>query len=92
MSAEEAYDLYWHLPGTSDPAQLSIITALGDHAWKMRQEEDAGKPKPQYLPMPEQFLEKPQDLRPKFKRSKVPSKPQTEAVSGAQFFLSGLRS
>lgn len=92
MSADEAYDLYWHLPGTADPSQLAIITALGDHAWAMRQADDEGKPKPRWLPMPESPPEQlPPDVLRKPK-AKPFCKPLNEPCGGSQFFLSGLKS
>lgn len=91
MSAEEAYDLYWHLPGTADPAQRAIITALGDHAWAMRQAEDAGKPKPQWLPMPEAPVAAPVTQAPKKPKFSAQKPAREEPVGGSQFFLAGLK-
>ncbi len=97
MDAVEAYDLYWGLPGAETAHELQVIRALGDHAWTMRQQEDAGKPKRQFLPMPEVPAEPVPAavLRPSKPRVKTAPKPapQTdeEPRGGALFFLAGLK-
>jgi hypothetical protein len=89
MESTEAYDLYWHLPAPSDAGRLAIIRALGDQAWKMRQEEDGPAPKRAFLPMPERPPEVP--VLPPKRRFKPAPKPAQKDTSGAQFFLNALR-
>lgn len=96
MTSAEAYDLYYGLPAPSGSEHLALIRALGDHAWMMRQEEEAGKPQRQILPMPEKApetasAEAPPKVpaKPKFKR---PQPAREEAAGGAQFFLAGIKS
>lgn len=90
MESTEAYDLYYGLEAPANPEQLAIIRALGDQAWKMRQEEDAGKPKPSYLPMPERIETPAPAPLPAFKRKPKPA-PKEEVRGGSQFFLSALK-
>lgn len=95
MESTEAYDLYWHLPAATDPAKRAIIDALGNQAWKMRQEEDSGKAKRTYLPMPQpvpvEAKTAPLPPRPKFKTKPTPA-PKEESAGGALFFLAGIKS
>jgi hypothetical protein len=95
MESTESYDLYWNLPAPADADQIAIIRALGDQGWKMRQEEDAGKAKRTFLPMPEKAPEiiaaAPLPPRPKFKPRPKPAA-QEERPGGASFFLAGLKS
>ncbi len=94
MESTEAYDLYWHLPAPANADQLALIRALGDKAWQMRQEEDFGKAKPTYLPMPEKApveeMPSPLPPRPKFKLKTKPAAHE-ERPGGATFFLAGLK-
>lgn len=94
MESTEAYDLYYHLPAPADAEQLALIRALGDKGWAMRQEEDGAKAKRTFLPMPEKAAEAPiLPSKPKFKPApKAAAKPAQKDASGAQFFLSALRS
>jgi hypothetical protein len=91
MESTEAYDLYWNLPAPANAEQLAIIRALGDKAWQMRQEEEKGRAKRTFLPMPEKMpLEEakvPLPERPKFKAK---PKPAAKQEGGASFFLASL--
>lgn len=94
MESTEAYDLYYHLPAPADAEQLAIIRALGDKGWQMRQEEDAGKVKRTFLPMPERSpapaAQAAPAARPKFKAKARPSAAPA-STGGASFFLAGLK-
>jgi len=91
LESTEAYDLYYNLPAPADAHQLAIIRALGDKAWQMRQEEDFGKAKRTYLPMPETVAVTTPKPAPKPKFQPKP-KAQEEAVGGSLFFLAGIKS
>lgn len=91
MESTEAYDLYWNLPAPADAAQLEVIRALGDQAWKMRQEEDGVRAKRTFLPMPGKSPAEPVILSSKRPKFKPAAKASEEARGGAQFFLSGLK-
>ena len=92
MTSTEAYELYYGLPAPAHADQLAIIRALGDKAWQMRQEEDSGKAKRSYLPMPEKAPEivatEPLPSKPK-PAPKPKAEPKREG--GASFFLAGLK-
>ena len=90
MESTEAYDLYYNLPAPADAGQIELIRALGDQAWKMRQEEDAGKAKRTYLPMPEKVAAEPVKIAPKPFFKPKPA-PKEERAGGASFFLAGLK-
>lgn len=92
MESTEAYDLYYNLPAPADAHQRAIIRALGDKGWQMRQEEDAGKAKRTFLPMPEKAPEivAAEPLPPKPKQAPKP-KAAPKQESGASFFLAALR-
>lgn len=94
MESTEAYDLYYNLPAPENADQLALIRALGDKAWQMRQEEDAGKAKRTFLPMPEKApveeVKSPLPPRPKFKLKPKPVAHE-ERPGGASFFLAGLK-
>lgn len=92
MESTEAYDLYYNLPAPENADQLAIIRALGAKGWEMRQEEDAGKVKRTFLPMPakvpaEAMTASP--ARPIFKRKPKPA-PKEDGAGGAMFFLAGI--
>lgn len=99
MESTEAYKHYWYLPPATTPAKRAIIDALGDHAWKMRQEEDAGKPKRTYLPMPAAPVEAPPAApveappppAPVAKKKPQPAAPKEEELGGSLFFLAALK-
>lgn len=91
MESTEAYDLYYNLPAPENADQLALIRALGDKAWQMRQEEDAGKAKRTFLPVPEKAPMQAEPLpakRPFFKPKPVAHE---ERPGGASFFLAGLK-
>jgi len=90
MESTEAYDLYWHLPAPADAGQIELIRALGDQAWKMRQEEDAGKVRRTYLPMSKAESKPAPKPAPKPKFYPKPA-PKEERSGGASFFLAGLK-
>jgi hypothetical protein len=90
MESTEAYDLYWNLPAPENAEQLTIIRALGDKAWQLRQEEDAGKAKRTFLPMPEPVPVTTPKPAPKPKFQPKPKAPE-EAAGGALFFLAGIK-
>lgn len=94
MESTEAYDLYWNLPAPANADQIALIRALGDKAWQMRQEEDHGKAKRTYLPMPEkapvEAVKAPLPPRPQFKHKPKPMTHE-ERPGGASFFLAGLK-
>jgi hypothetical protein len=93
MESTEAYDLYWNLPAPENDDQLAIIRALGDKGWEMRQEEDSGKVKRTFLPMPEKVPAEAavtaSPARPIFKRKPKPA-PKEDGAGGAMFFLAGI--
>jgi hypothetical protein len=94
MESTEAYDLYWNLPATTGDEQIAIIRALGDKAWAMRQEEDAGKAKRTFLPMPEKAPDQAAPMPPKRPPFYAPKKKPVaheERPSGASIFLAGLK-
>ena len=93
MTAEEAYDLYYGLPAPQDGAQLATLRALGDHAWKQRQQDEAGMIKPVHLPMPEKIpAEAAPAPLPKPKKFKRPAAPAKAAdAGGSLFFLQALK-
>ena len=94
MTSTEAYELYYGLPAPANAGQLALIRALGNHGWKTRQEEEAGRPQRQILPMPEpvpaEAKAQPLTPRPKFKPKPKPAT-QEERPGGASFFLAGLK-
>lgn len=90
MESTEAYDLYYNLPAPADAHQRAIIRALGDKGWQMRQEEDAGKAKRTFLPMPEPVPVTTPKPAPKPKFQPKPKAPE-EAAGGALFFLAGIK-
>jgi hypothetical protein len=93
MESTEAYDLYYNLPAPAGGDQIAIIRALGDKAWAMRQEEDEGKAKRTFLPMPEKATEQAPPMPPKRPVFKPKPKPvaHEERPGGASFFLAGLK-
>jgi len=95
MESTQAYKLVNDLPPARNAEQIAIIRALGDRAWKMRQEEEKGRAKRTFLPMPEKAPEivaaEPLPPRPKFKPKPKPAA-QEERPGGASFFLAGLKS
>ncbi len=101
MESTQAYGLYYGLPAPMNAHQIEIIRALGDQAWKMRQEEDAGKAKPKYLPMPapapvevppEAPAQPPPPPAPVEKKKPQPAAPKEEERGGSLFFLAALKS
>lgn len=93
MESTQAYGLYYGLPAPVNAEQIAIIRALGDHAWKMRQEEDAGKAKPKYLPMPAPApVEVPPEAPALVAQKKPqPAAPKEEERGGSLFFLAALQ-
>jgi hypothetical protein len=93
MESTEAYDLYWNLPAPTGDEQIALIRALGDKAWAMRQEEEAGKAKRTFLPMPEKAPEQavPLPLKRPFFKAKPKPVAHEERPGGASIFLAGLK-
>lgn len=91
MESTEAYDLYWNLPPATTAEQIAIIRALGDQAWKMRQEEDGTKAKRTYLPMPERVETPSPAPKPVAAPKPKPAAPKEEERGGSLFFLAALK-
>lgn len=92
MESTQAYKLVETLPAARNAEQIAIIRALGDQAWKMRQEEEKGRAKRTFLPMPEKVPEivAAEPLPPKPKPAPKP-KAAPKQEGGASFFLAGLK-